>query len=187
MSSSPPPTPVLRSSIQKPELCARILAHLAELVAAMCPSGSGGLRSGPAANPEWCPGFECLKRGEVAEGIEMLLACMAHWSDTAARRIRAARHLEAAAQILIARAVQTCSTFISLLHAAPLAPTFDARTLAEFANGRWITAECPARLDLAGGWSGIPYFWHRFAHFTLYMWVTDKIPRTENLPQNHPN
>ncbi len=67
------------------------------------------------------------------------------WMATPEALVRAARHYEAAAQILIRLAVMTARTFIKT--------TPSTSTLAV---GSWIIAESPARIDLAGGWTDTP-------------------------------
>lgn len=58
--------------------------------------------------------------------------------------MRAARHYESATHILIRNAVLTAAQFVRVI-AADLPPV-----------GRWVTAESPVRIDLAGGWSDTP-------------------------------
>lgn len=52
--------------------------------------------------------------------------------------IRTARHYEGAEQILIRRAVMSSFKFVSIGEKA-LPP-----------QGQWVTAECPARIDMSG-------------------------------------
>lgn len=59
-------------------------------------------------------------------------------------KIRAARHYEAAAQILIRHAVMTARNFIKLRVVDPLP------------MNTWVTVEASARIDLSGGWSDTP-------------------------------
>lgn len=77
-------------------------------------------------------------------GLTELIRERAHWLGTPSQLIRASRHYERAAQTLIGRAVLTCKERITAAPdtAAPLPSV--------------VTVECPARLDLAGGWSDTP-------------------------------
>lgn len=58
--------------------------------------------------------------------------------------VRAARHYEAAAQILIRKAVMSAFSFVTTTPCA--LPAF----------GRWVRARCASRIDIAGGWSDTP-------------------------------
>nr|XP_020653568.1 L-fucose kinase isoform X1 [Pogona vitticeps] len=58
--------------------------------------------------------------------------------------VRAARHYEGAEQILIRQAVMSSCQFIRL-GPAEMPPV-----------GCWVKVECPARIDLSGGWSDTP-------------------------------
>lgn len=129
-------------------MCARVFANIAELLAAQNYNDAVALRSGPAANPEWALPLHVLKSGDIGRAVGLLLEERELWTTEPTRRIRAARHLEAAAQILITQAVRSCSAFISTSVSSPTSLALNVNT--------WITAECPARLDLAGGWSDTP-------------------------------
>ena len=61
-----------------------------------------------------CVALEVLLSGETRRGMELLLELRERWSDSSNRRVRAARHLEAAVQILITQAVRSCSEFIKV-------------------------------------------------------------------------
>ena len=102
---------VLNSSIaaSAPNICARILMHISELLAAQKGDGICALRSGPSSNSEWMMALNNLRKGETQLGIDQLLKLRECWSNNAIRRIRAARHLETAAQIFVMQAVQTRS------------------------------------------------------------------------------
>lgn len=58
--------------------------------------------------------------------------------------MRAARHYEGATHVLIRNAVITASQFVKTTAIAP--PPL----------GKWVIAESPVRIDLAGGWSDTP-------------------------------
>lgn len=52
-------------------MAARALACVADVLGCMA-EGQGGLRSGPAANPEWMQPFSYLECGDLARGVEAL-------------------------------------------------------------------------------------------------------------------
>ncbi|XP_061863237.1 L-fucose kinase isoform X2 [Colius striatus] len=124
-------------------IAARALACIADVLGCMA-QGEGGLRSGPAANSEWASAFALLESGDVAGGVRELAAERQKWMSRPALLVRAARHYEAAEQILIRQAVMSSCRFISVGQ-AELPPL-----------GQWVQALCPARLDLSGGWSDTP-------------------------------
>ncbi|NXX78416.1 FUK kinase, partial [Urocolius indicus] len=124
-------------------IAARALACIADVLGCMA-QGEGGLRSGPAANSEWAPAFALLESGDVAGGVRELAAERQKWMSRPALLVRAARHYEAAEQILIRQAVMSSCRFVSVGQ-AELPPL-----------GQWVQALCPARLDLSGGWSDTP-------------------------------
>ena len=98
---------VLKSWItEKPASCARILVHISELLSAQKADGLCALRSGPASNSEWLTALNLLRNGDTQRGIERLLELRECWSGNTIRRIRAARYLETAAQILVMQAIQ---------------------------------------------------------------------------------
>ncbi|XP_042336778.1 L-fucose kinase isoform X2 [Sceloporus undulatus] len=131
------------SSARDPGVAARALACIADLLACMA-KGEGGLRSGPAANPAWDPAFQHLERGSISEGVRALAMERKNWLHRPVLLVRAARHYEGAEQILIRQAVMSSCQFVRL-QPAELPPL-----------GCWVTVECPARIDLSGGWSDTP-------------------------------
>ncbi|NXL46302.1 FUK kinase, partial [Podilymbus podiceps] len=124
-------------------IAARVLACVAEVLGCMA-RGEGGLRSGPAANREWALAFGRLESGDIAGGVRELAAERQKWMSRPALLVRAARHYEGAAQILIRQAVMSSCQFVSVGQ-AELPPL-----------GHWVQVTCPARLDLSGGWSDTP-------------------------------
>lgn len=52
-------------------MAARALACVADVLGCLA-EGRGGLRSGPAANPEWLRPFSYLESGDLARGVEAL-------------------------------------------------------------------------------------------------------------------
>ncbi|XP_074864421.1 L-fucose kinase [Carettochelys insculpta] len=126
-----------------PGVAARALACIADVLGCMA-DGQGGLRSGPAANREWAPAFQRLERGEIAEGVKELAEERCKWLDRPALMVRAARHYEGAEQILIRQAVMSACQFVSVGQVDP--PPV----------GHWVQVECPARIDVSGGWSDTP-------------------------------
>uniref|UniRef100_G3SYL4 L-fucose kinase n=1 Tax=Loxodonta africana TaxID=9785 RepID=G3SYL4_LOXAF len=126
-----------------PGVAARALACVADVLGCMA-GGCGGLRSGPAANPEWTRSFSYLERGDLAGGVEALAQERDKWLSRPALLVRAARHYEGAEQILIRQAVMSAQQFVST-------------ELVELpAHGQWVVTECPARVDFSGGWSDTP-------------------------------
>ncbi|NXA53024.1 FUK kinase, partial [Nothocercus julius] len=124
-------------------IAARALACVADVLGCMA-QGEGGLRSGPAANKEWASAFGRLESGDVAGGVRELAAEREKWMSRPTLLVRAARHYEGAAQILIRQAVMSACQFVTV-EPAELPPL-----------GCWVRATCPARLDLSGGWSDTP-------------------------------
>ncbi|XP_072278918.1 L-fucose kinase isoform X2 [Pyxicephalus adspersus] len=124
-------------------VAARALACIADLLGCMA-AGEGGLRSGPAANKAWAPAYLLLEKGDIAQGVGLMAEERQKWLSRPALLLRAARHYEGAEQILIRRAVMSSFQFVSIGEKKPPAP------------GQWVTAECPARIDMSGGWSDTP-------------------------------
>ncbi|XP_069757073.1 L-fucose kinase isoform X3 [Narcine bancroftii] len=124
-------------------VAARTLACVADVLGCMA-GGQGGLQSGPAANRAWSEAFRLLEIGNVALGVEKLTEERAHWLNRPDLLVRAARHYEGAGQILIRQAVMSARQFVSVREVG-LPPV-----------NQWVVAECPARIDMAGGWSDTP-------------------------------
>uniref|UniRef100_A0A8C5R8R7 L-fucose kinase n=1 Tax=Leptobrachium leishanense TaxID=445787 RepID=A0A8C5R8R7_9ANUR len=131
------------SVAEDPGVAARALACIADILGVMA-GGEGGLRSGPAANKAWASVYQLLEKGCIAEGVRQLAAERGKWLSRPALLIRAARHYEGAEQILIRRAVMSSSQFVSI----------GQRELPALEH--WVSAECPARIDMSGGWSDTP-------------------------------
>ncbi|KAK1330581.1 hypothetical protein QTO34_010776, partial [Cnephaeus nilssonii] len=126
-----------------PGVAARVLACVADVLGCMA-EGQGGLRSGPAANPEWIRPFSYLECGDLAGGVKALAQERDKWLSRPVLLVRAARHYEGAGQILIRQAVMSAQHFVSTEPVGLPAP------------GQWVVAECPARVDFSGGWSDTP-------------------------------
>ncbi|XP_036130162.1 L-fucose kinase [Molossus molossus] len=124
-------------------VAARVLACVADVLGYMA-EGRGGLRSGPAANPEWIQPFQYLECGDLAGGVKALAQERDKWLSRPVLLVRAARHYEGAGQILIRQAVMSAQRFVSTEPVELPAP------------GQWVVAECPARVDFSGGWSDTP-------------------------------
>ncbi|XP_035981542.1 L-fucose kinase [Fundulus heteroclitus] len=122
---------------------ARCLSCIADVLVCMA-QGKGGLRSGPAANEAWSSAYFLLEEGNLKEGVSALAAQRQHWLSRPDLLVRAARHYEGAGQVLLRQAVMSSQRFISIGQGE--APPI----------GEWQEVECPARLDLAGGWSDTP-------------------------------
>lgn len=132
------------SSCSSPGVAARTLANIADLLGSMA-AGSGGLRSGPAANAAWQSGFALLEEGRIADGVAALAAERRKWLKRPDHLIRAARHYEGAAQILIRHAVMSARQFVKPKPTESMVPI-----------GQWVVGESPVRIDIAGGWSDTP-------------------------------
>ncbi|XP_030640456.1 L-fucose kinase [Chanos chanos] len=125
-------------------VAARTLASIADVLGCLAGEGSGGLRSGPAANPAWAPAFSLLKEGKLEAGIHALASERLKWLSRPDLLVRAARHYEGAGQILLRQAVMSAQKFVFI--GQGIMPPM----------GEWQEVECPARLDLSGGWSDTP-------------------------------
>lgn len=134
---------VAMDSYGEPGVTARTLANIADVLG--CMGGTqGGLRSGPAANKSWAKAFHLLEIGDLKNGISALAKERSNWLSRPDLCVRAARHYEGAASILIRHAVMTVKEFFKP-ESCELPPM-----------GKWLTAECPARIDVSGGWSDTP-------------------------------
>ncbi|XP_051915941.1 L-fucose kinase isoform X2 [Hippocampus zosterae] len=124
---------------------ARCLSCIADVLTSWAEAeGGGGLRSGPAANQNWRAAYVLLEKGELKGGVRALAAQRADWLSRPDLLVRAARHYEGAAQVLLRRAVMSSQKFVAIGQ-GELPPI-----------GQWHEVECPARIDLAGGWSDTP-------------------------------
>ncbi|KAM7002833.1 LOW QUALITY PROTEIN: L-fucose kinase [Tautogolabrus adspersus] len=124
-------------------VAARCLSCIADVLVCMA-GGKGGLRSGPAANKAWSSAYSLLEEGNLRGGVKALAEQRAHWLSRPDLLVRAARHYEGAGQVLLRQAVMSSQRFISIGQG-------EVPPLEE-----WQEVECPARLDLAGGWSDTP-------------------------------
>ncbi|KAK3858192.1 hypothetical protein Pcinc_035600 [Petrolisthes cinctipes] len=129
----------------------RLLANVADLLGCLA-SGRGGLRSGPAANPQWRNALMLLKNGKQEAAVELMLEVCKKWmkSGNPEDLIRAARHYERASQIVIAQQVETAGQHVWWWRKEKV------EGVGVVGMGVWVEAACPARLDLAGGWSDTP-------------------------------
>ncbi|KAL2093982.1 hypothetical protein ACEWY4_011294 [Coilia grayii] len=125
-------------------VAARTLACIADVLGCMAGEGRGGLRSGPAANPAWASAFGLLERRDLPAAIQALANQRSHWLNRPDLLVRAARHYEGAGQVLLRQAVMSAQEFVSIGE-GEMPPL-----------GEWQEVECPARLDLSGGWSDTP-------------------------------
>ncbi|XP_077567412.1 L-fucose kinase isoform X2 [Stigmatopora nigra] len=124
---------------------ARCLACVADVLACWAEAqGGGGLRSGPAANRHWSAAYSLLEEGRPKAGVRALAAERARWLGRPDLLVRASRHYEGAAQVLLRRAVMRSRDFAGVDRGE--LPPLD----------RWHQVDCPARIDLAGGWSDTP-------------------------------
>ncbi|KIH63740.1 hypothetical protein ANCDUO_05957 [Ancylostoma duodenale] len=133
--------------VSKIPRCARVLMLTAEFLA-LSAHGKGGLRSGPAANPSFTVVFESIKKDpEDRTHVQSLYRIVKQkWMRTETDMIRAARHLEGAAQIYTQMEVQDiCQKHI---------PTLGERESSVAPMS--VTVQAAARIDLFGGWLDTP-------------------------------
>ncbi|XP_041853078.1 L-fucose kinase [Melanotaenia boesemani] len=124
-------------------VAARCLSCIADVLVCMA-GGKGGLRSGPAANEAWSAAYLLLEEGNLRGGVHALATQRRLWLSRPDLLVRAARHYEGAGQVLLRQAMMSSQRFIAIGQGeAP--PTEE-----------WQEVHCPARLDLAGGWSDTP-------------------------------
>uniref|UniRef100_A0AAY4CRX2 L-fucose kinase n=1 Tax=Denticeps clupeoides TaxID=299321 RepID=A0AAY4CRX2_9TELE len=125
-------------------VAARTLACIADVLGCMAGEGRGGLRSGPAANPVWATAFSLLEQRDLPAAVQALAHQRQCWLSRPDLLVRAARHYEGAGQVLLRQAVMSAQRFASVGQ-GDMPPM-----------GAWQEVECPARLDLSGGWSDTP-------------------------------
>uniref|UniRef100_A0A672QA91 L-fucose kinase n=1 Tax=Sinocyclocheilus grahami TaxID=75366 RepID=A0A672QA91_SINGR len=159
-------------------VAARCLACIADVLGCLAGEGKGGLRSGPAANPSWAPAFKLLEDGNLPAGVQELANQRKHWLCRPDLLVRAARHYEGAGQILLRKAVMSAREFVFIGQGKMLP------------MGEWQEVECPARLDLSGGWSDTPPI--AFEHGGLVINVAIKVDgkrpigaRVRRVPEPH--
>ena len=135
----------VKNDNKRPDICARVLACIADVLEVMAPKITL-LRSGPSLNKEWKKAFQHLKDNELELGIKELLKVRQKWMTDKMLLIRAARHYEGAAQILISHSVMSVSRQV-------ISHKNSCRGLSKH---KWLVAESPARIDLSGAWSDTP-------------------------------
>ena len=125
---------------------ASVLAMTADLLGVMA-DGRGGLRSGPAHNKDFSRSFVLLEAGDILSGLKELIRSRGSWLDRPTRMIRVARHYEGVVQMLIRQTVLSARNQIKVDFGSQQSkPRLGAK----------IVSRCPARLDLAGGWTDTP-------------------------------
>ncbi|XP_071520057.1 L-fucose kinase-like isoform X2 [Panulirus ornatus] len=128
----------------------RLLANAADMLGCMA-AGMGGLRSGPAANPQWKNALVEFIAGNQERAVDQMANVCTQWikSGHPEDLIRASRHYERASQIVISQQVETANVHVSAMWVLP--------KLCQRLNvGVWVEALSPARIDLAGGWTDTP-------------------------------
>ncbi|XP_028307471.1 L-fucose kinase [Gouania willdenowi] len=130
-------------AVESVDVAPRCLACVSDVLA-LTAAGKGGLRSGPAANQAWSSAYILLDKGDLRGGVSALANQRQRWLNRPELLLRAARHYEGAGQVLLRREVMSSQRFICIGQAVAPPP------------GQWQEVECPARLDLAGGWSDTP-------------------------------
>ncbi|KAM5297614.1 L-fucose kinase isoform 4-T6 [Glossophaga mutica] len=148
-----------------PGVAARALACVADVLGCMA-EGRGGLRSGPAANPEWIRPLSYLECGDLAEGVKALAQERDKWLSRPALLVRAARHYEGAQQILIRQAVMSAQHFVSTQPVELPAP------------GQWVVAECPARVDFSGALLKAAFICAGIVHVHSKLSLSEQLLRT---------
>uniref|UniRef100_A0A8B9JPU4 Fucose kinase n=1 Tax=Astyanax mexicanus TaxID=7994 RepID=A0A8B9JPU4_ASTMX len=169
---------VASSSSDDLGVAARSLACIADVLGCLAGEGRGGLRSGPAANPSWSSAFRLLEQGKLADGVKELANQRVHWLNRPDLLVRAARHYEGAGQVLLRKAVMSAHKFV-FIGQSEMPPM-----------GEWQEVECPARLDLSGGWSDTPpiAFEHGGVVVNVAVKVDGKRPigaRVRRIPKPH--
>ena len=137
-------------SATEPDIAARTLAQVADALAAFAGRGSG-IRSGPSRNVKWSGALSKLSNESTrAQGVREMakLRDVALQDGSSDSLIRASRHYEGAAQRLILFSTHTCKKFIRSISSSS--------SLKPLCENEWAVATCPARIDLAGGWSDTP-------------------------------
>ncbi|KAK5981821.1 hypothetical protein GCK32_000346 [Trichostrongylus colubriformis] len=126
--------------------CSRALMMTAEYLA-MLAHGRGGLRSGPAANPAFTGVFKSIRMNPEGNHVHELFRIVKEkWLRNETEMIRAARHLEAAAQIYIQHSVEEiCQKYFIAI------PEKVQNVIPES-----VAVEAAARVDLFGGWLDTP-------------------------------
>ncbi|XP_056595868.1 LOW QUALITY PROTEIN: L-fucose kinase [Triplophysa dalaica] len=159
-------------------IAARCLACIADVLGCLAGEGKGGLRSGPAANPLWATAFKLLEDANLPAGVQELAEQRNRWISRPDLLVRAARHYEGAGQILLRKAVMSARKFVFIAQ-GEMPPM-----------GEWQEVECPARLDLSGGWSDTPPI--AFEHGGLVVNVAIKVDgkrpigaRVRRIPEPH--
>jgi len=126
-------------------IAARTLACIADLLGKLS-FGKGGLRSGPGRNVVFKDAFDFFEDRNIAAGVASMAKQRKQWLSSPDALIRAARHYESAAQILIRMAVMTVSEIINVKKNPSI----------ELSNSKWIKVETAARMDISGGWTDTP-------------------------------
>ncbi|WAR12484.1 FCSK-like protein, partial [Mya arenaria] len=114
--------------------------HVLGVLDEVCEMSLDELQAGTAARTL----ANIADKHNIHHGIDQLKHERGQWLDRPDKLIRAARHYEGAAQILIRHAVMTAKQHVTLTDAQPTG------------LGHWVLAECPARIDISGGWSDTP-------------------------------
>ncbi|KAJ1363751.1 hypothetical protein KIN20_023680 [Parelaphostrongylus tenuis] len=126
--------------------CSRALMLAAEYLA-LAAQGKGGLRNGPAANSAFTHVFDQIKAEPNGVQVrELFRIVREQWLRSETEMIRAARHLEAAAQIYTRLEVEEiCHRYIP-----------DISIGIDHQRPRSVIVEAAARIDLFGGWLDTP-------------------------------
>ncbi|KAI9560787.1 hypothetical protein GHT06_011739 [Daphnia sinensis] len=124
----------------------RLLAAIADLLAWKAGSLSG-VRNGPATNKEWISAFHLLEHS-LHDAVPALAHQRTKWLGTPELLIRAARHYDRTVHILTRETVKSVQNH--------MVKSCDISITNRPLVGEWVESECPARLDLSGGWSDTP-------------------------------
>ncbi|CAG0898266.1 unnamed protein product [Darwinula stevensoni] len=144
---------------------AAFLAATAELIG--CIAGNfGGLRSGPASNPAWKHALLSLEERGVGAGVDALTTVRKEWWRSPSwlhphQLVRIARHYDMAAQILIRKTTASARNFMRVKEGGEMVP-YDIP----------VTAACPARADLQGGWTDTPPICYELGGSVIILSIT---------------
>ncbi|KAL6059312.1 Fucose kinase, variant 2 [Balamuthia mandrillaris] len=153
----------------------RTLASIADALVAFA-GRKAGLRSGPARNRSWREAFDMLEKNKFVEAVGALAMERERWLQSPEALMRAARHYEGAAQILVKKCVQTIQP--ESIENVPEGKGMDTIPKLADGEGKWIVVEAPVRIDVAGGWTDTPpiCFEHRGCVVNIALKMEGKKP-----------
>ncbi|KAL6077888.1 Fucose kinase [Balamuthia mandrillaris] len=157
----------------------RTLASIADALVAFA-GRKAGLRSGPARNRSWREAFDLLEKNKLVEAVGALAMERERWLQSPEALMRAARHYEGAAQILVKKCMQTIQPEEKEkgIENVPERKVMDTLPKLAEGEGKWIVVEAPVRIDVAGGWTDTPpiCFEHRGCVVNIALKMEGKKP-----------